>query len=171
MQVVSGPIDAEMLTFRRSAPSVRHDPPLRRRQRPHRARHRRYILALSRSEGSPQRFYSMSSQIRQERNNYYDILEHTQKGATDINKAGSWERARNFPISERQRLVINRMLEGYFLDASQYSLIVSHLENEDPLPALAPMARPQHLEFHQFDPRWEHLRLRAPYHRRHPPGD
>jgi Fic family protein len=41
-------------------------------------------LALARSEGSPQRFYSMSAQIRQERNAYYDILERTQSGTLDI---------------------------------------------------------------------------------------
>ena len=37
-------------------------------------------MALARSEGSPQRFYSMSAQIREERYAYYDILEQTQKG-------------------------------------------------------------------------------------------
>ena len=37
-------------------------------------------MALARSENSPQRFYSMSAQIRQERGAYYDILEETQKG-------------------------------------------------------------------------------------------
>ena len=36
-------------------------------------------LKLARSEHSPQRFYSMSAQIRQERSAYYDILEETQK--------------------------------------------------------------------------------------------
>jgi Fic family protein len=41
-------------------------------------------MALARSEHSPQRFYSMSAQIRQERNAYYDILEHTQKGTLEI---------------------------------------------------------------------------------------
>jgi len=37
-------------------------------------------MALARSENSPQRFYSMSAQIRQERAAYYDTLEQTQKG-------------------------------------------------------------------------------------------
>ena len=37
-------------------------------------------MALARSEGSPQRFYSMSAQIRQERNAYYDILEAHAEG-------------------------------------------------------------------------------------------
>ena len=41
-------------------------------------------MALARSEGTPQRFYSMSSQIRIERKAYYDILERTQKGDLDI---------------------------------------------------------------------------------------
>jgi Fic family protein len=34
-------------------------------------------LALARSENSPQRFYSLSTQIRQERRAYYEILERT----------------------------------------------------------------------------------------------
>ena len=41
-------------------------------------------MALARSEQSPQRFYSMSAQIRLERNAYYDILEATQKGDLDV---------------------------------------------------------------------------------------
>ncbi len=41
-------------------------------------------MALARSENSPQRFYSMSAQIRQERPAYYNILEETQKGTLDI---------------------------------------------------------------------------------------
>ena len=47
-------------------------------------------MALARSEGSPQRFYSMSAQIRQERNAYYDILERTQRGALDITPWMEW---------------------------------------------------------------------------------
>ena len=46
-------------------------------------------MALARSENSPQRFYSMSAQIRQERN-YYDILERTQKGTLDITPWMEW---------------------------------------------------------------------------------
>jgi Fic family protein len=41
-------------------------------------------MALARSENSPQRFYSRSAQIRQERNAYDDILERTQKKTADI---------------------------------------------------------------------------------------
>src|SRR3546814_2810863 len=41
-------------------------------------------LALARAEGTAQRFYSMSAQIRTERKAYYDMLERTQKGDLDI---------------------------------------------------------------------------------------
>jgi len=41
-------------------------------------------MALARSEGSSQRFYSMSAQIREERQDYYRILEQTQRGTLDI---------------------------------------------------------------------------------------
>jgi Fic family protein len=96
-------------------------------------------MSLARSEGSSQRFYSMSAQIREERGQYYDILERTQKGTMDvtawmewflgcltraiegaqsalsgvIEKARYWEKLRDVPLNERQRLVINRMLEGF----------------------------------------------------------
>lgn len=93
---------------------------------------------LARSEHSAQRFYSMSTQIRHERNDYYDILERTQKGTLDITpwlewflgclgrafdgteatlatvmrKARFWERAERLSINERQRALLNRMLDG-----------------------------------------------------------
>ena len=96
-------------------------------------------MALARSENSPQRFYSMSAQIRQERNAYYDILENTQKGTMDITpwmdwflgclgraidgaqttlggvlaKASFWERVQRVQLNDRQRLVINRLLDGF----------------------------------------------------------
>jgi Fic family protein len=96
-------------------------------------------MALARSENSPQRFYSMSAQIRQERAAYYDILEQTQKGTLDITpwmewflgclgraiegaqtmlgtvlaKARFWKRIADFPINERQRVVLNRLLNGF----------------------------------------------------------
>src|ERR1700676_1227132 len=47
-------------------------------------------MALARSENSPQRFYSMSAQIRQERNAYYDVLEHTQNGTMDVTPWMEW---------------------------------------------------------------------------------
>jgi Fic family protein len=94
---------------------------------------------LARSEQSPQRFYSMSAQIRLERNRYYSILEDTQKGDLDITpwlqwflgcldrafdgseailasvmtKARFWERHGRATLSDRQRSVINRLLDGF----------------------------------------------------------
>ena len=96
-------------------------------------------LALARSEKSPQRFYSMSAQIRQERKAYYDILEQTQKGTLDVTpwmewflaclgraiegaqttlsavlqKARFWKTIGDAPINARQRLVLNRLLDGF----------------------------------------------------------
>jgi Fic family protein len=96
-------------------------------------------LLLARSEGSRQRFYSMSAQIREERKIYYDILESTQKGELDITdwlewflgclnrafdgaettlaavmkKARFWESHRDQSFNDRQRLVINRLLNGF----------------------------------------------------------
>ena len=96
-------------------------------------------MSLARSEHSPQRFYSMSAQIKKEHKEYYDILEHTQKGTMDITdwmewflgclgsaidgaqetlsevltKARFWERIRNVQLNDRQRTVINRLLDGF----------------------------------------------------------
>ena len=47
-------------------------------------------MALARSEDSPERFYSMSTQICLERNAYYDILEATQKSDLDITDWQVW---------------------------------------------------------------------------------
>ncbi|TIS59703.1 MAG: Fic family protein [Mesorhizobium sp.] len=96
-------------------------------------------MMLARSEGSPQRFYSMSAQIRLERKDYYAILERTQKGGLDITawlqwflrcldrafdgaeeilanvlrKARFWEAKAGQPLNERQRKVVNRLLDGF----------------------------------------------------------
>jgi Fic family protein len=109
-------------------------------------------MALARSENSPQRFYSMSAQIRQERNAYYSILEKTQKGTLDITpwmewflvclgraidgaqttlgavlaKAHFWEAIASVTLNERQRLVVNRLLDGFEgkLTSSKYAKLV-----------------------------------------------
>jgi len=47
-------------------------------------------MQLARADGSSQRFYSMSAQIRKERKEYYDILEQTQKGSLDIRDWLEW---------------------------------------------------------------------------------
>lgn len=96
-------------------------------------------MMLARSEASPQRFYSMSAQIRLERKDYYAILEQTQKGDLDITawlrwflacldraldgaeeilvgvlrKAHFWEAMTGQPLNERQRKVVNRLLDGF----------------------------------------------------------
>jgi Fic family protein len=108
-------------------------------------------MALARSESSPQRFYSMSAQIRQERAAYYGILEGTQKGNMDITpwmewfvgclgraidgaqttlaavlaKARFWESIAGFAVNARQRLIVNRLLDGFEgkLTTSKYSKI------------------------------------------------
>ena len=108
-------------------------------------------MALARSEHSPQRFYSMSAQIRQERNDYYHILERTQEGTMDVtpwmewflgclgraidgaqvtlipvlDKARFWERASVVQLNHRQRVVINRLLDGFEgkLTTSKYAAL------------------------------------------------
>jgi Fic family protein len=96
-------------------------------------------MSLARSENSTQRFYSMSAQIRVERNAYYDILERTQKGDLDVtpwlawfigcldrafdgaenilknvlDKAEFWKAHAQSKINDRQRNMINRLLDGF----------------------------------------------------------
>jgi Fic family protein len=108
-------------------------------------------MALARSESSSQRFYSMSAQIQQERNAYYDILERTQSGRMDITqwmewflgclgraidgarttlnavlaKARFWETFAATPLNVRQREIVNRLLDGFEgkLTTSKYAKI------------------------------------------------
>jgi Fic family protein len=94
---------------------------------------------LARSDNSTQRFYSMSAQIRRERKSYYEILERTQKGTLDITpwmewflaclgqaleatettlaavlrKARFWDRHARTAINDRQRAILNRLLNGF----------------------------------------------------------
>jgi Fic family protein len=95
-------------------------------------------MLLARSEQSPQRFYSMSAQIRNERDTYYGGLEETQKGTLDVTarlewfldclsrafdgvektltivlmKARFWESHAEKTFNDRQRLILNKMLDG-----------------------------------------------------------
>jgi len=108
-------------------------------------------MQLARSEQSPQRFYSMSAQIRQERNAYYKILEATQKDELDITewlswfldclgraidgaegilagvlkKARFWEKHPSNTMNERQHDMLNRLLDGFEgkLTSSKYATI------------------------------------------------
>ena len=47
-------------------------------------------LLLARADSSPQRFYSMSAQIRKERNQYYKVLESSQQATLDVTEWLSW---------------------------------------------------------------------------------
>lgn len=96
-------------------------------------------MALARADATPQRFYSMSTQIEAERSEYYRRLERSQRGGLDITvwlewflaclgraieaaeeslaatlrKADLWLRINRRPVSERQRGVINRLIDGF----------------------------------------------------------
>lgn len=96
-------------------------------------------MLLARSDGTYQRFYSMSAQIHQERSAYYDILERTQKGGLDVTawlawflacldralagadllletvlaKARFWENPAAAFLNNRQRLLVNKLLDGF----------------------------------------------------------
>ncbi|MFC0774291.1 Fic family protein [Terrimonas alba] len=96
-------------------------------------------MLLARADRTPQRFYSMSAQIRKERNAYYDILEQTQKGDLDITawlewflqclsralnasddilstvlkKAAFWKQHSTTIFNTRQVLMLNKILDGF----------------------------------------------------------
>jgi len=96
-------------------------------------------MLLAQSDKSTQRFYSMSAQIRLERKQYYEILEKTQKGNLDITewikwflnclinslkstdivlnrvlfKAEFWRKHSNTIINERQKKLLNKILDGF----------------------------------------------------------
>ncbi len=108
-------------------------------------------MLLARADGSTQRFYSMSAQIRKERKEYYSILEATQKGDLNITewikwflqcllnalnetnitlnkvlaKANFWQKHINTPLNKRQSKVLNKLLDGFEgkLTSSKYSKI------------------------------------------------
>ena len=96
-------------------------------------------MLLARADGVSKRFYSMSAQIRIERKQYYDILEKTQRGSTDITewliwfleclnraliaaekelsavlyKARFWDHIKEFDLNNRQRKMINHLLDDF----------------------------------------------------------
>lgn len=95
-------------------------------------------MALAQDEALQARFYSLSAQIMQERESYYGVLERTQKGDGDITewllwflgcmdramtrsegllgrvlgKAAFWRRHTAVQLSERQRKVLNKLLDA-----------------------------------------------------------
>jgi Fic family protein len=106
-------------------------------------------LCLSRADGSPFRFYSMSAQIEAERREYYRELEIAQRGTTNITrwlmwflaclerafdkaewtldsvlyKAKLWDWIHQSPVNDRQRQIINRMTENFVghMNTSKYA--------------------------------------------------
>ena len=96
--------------------------------------------ALAQSDDSSQRFYSMSAQILKQRNDYYKILERTQKGDTDItawlvwflqtleqaliaaqtttdkiiHKASFWQTHRQHALNTRQVNMLNTLLTDFY---------------------------------------------------------
>ncbi len=107
-------------------------------------------MALARADGTQDRFYSLSSQIKAERKDYYDQLEKQQRSTPDITdwltwfldclgraisnaettlgnvlfKAQLWDTINQKPVNERQRLIINRLLEEDFegyMNTSKYA--------------------------------------------------
>jgi len=107
-------------------------------------------MALARADETPDRFYSLSSQIESERKDYYNQLEQQQRSSPEITgwlewfldclgraissaettlgnvlfKAQLWDKINQNPVNERQRLIINRMLENDFkghMNTSKYA--------------------------------------------------
>ena len=96
-------------------------------------------MLLSRAEKSGERFYSMSGQILIERKRYYEVLQKVQHSSGDITewlnwflhclknamlsteeitqkvlrKAEFWKQYEHTPINERQRLMLNKLLEDF----------------------------------------------------------
>lgn len=96
-------------------------------------------MYLTRAENSPDRFYSMSSQILAERKQYYEVLQKVQHSNGDITewlnwffhclkkalletentlqkilrKAAFWKIHEKTSLNERQRLLLNKLLNGF----------------------------------------------------------
>ena len=96
-------------------------------------------MVLARSDQSAQRFYSMSAQARNQRTTYYEMLERSQKGDLEITpwlewsieclddalgeaektlqnvllKARFWQTYAEASLNDRQRLMLNKLLEGF----------------------------------------------------------
>lgn len=96
-------------------------------------------MLLARSEESPQRFYSLSNQILTEKKDYYAILQKVQHSSGDITawldwflnclhralvtaeatlagvlqKADFWDMHSETVLNSRQRLMLNKLLDGF----------------------------------------------------------
>ncbi len=108
-------------------------------------------MVLGRADNTANRFYSMSAQIEAERRDYYQQLESQQRGDLDmtpwltwflacldralgraeqtlaavVDKARLWELINRQPVNERQRVIINCLLDGFdgHLTTSKYAKI------------------------------------------------
>jgi len=108
-------------------------------------------MMLARSENSAERFYSLSKQFLADRGGYYEALKRAQHGSGDITewllwflsslgqalreaedslrnillKSAFWERCGDVQINERQRLMINKLFDGFSgkLTASKWAKI------------------------------------------------
>jgi Fic family protein len=109
-------------------------------------------MALSRADDTTNRFYSLSSQIELERKEYYVQLERQQRSSPDLTpwldwflscleraiissdrtldhvmfKAKLWENISKYPLNERQRMIIGRMLDESFqgyMNTSKYATL------------------------------------------------
>ena len=107
-------------------------------------------MFLARADGSPERFYSLSRQIEIDRNSYYTTLENQQRNSSDITiwldwflscldrsltysekalssivfKSRLWDALNIGGVNERQRFIINRMLDEEFegfISTSRYA--------------------------------------------------
>ncbi len=96
-------------------------------------------MMLARADGVGERYFSMSSQLEAERRDYYEALESAQRGGLDVTewltwflgclqralgrsdellaavyrKADVWRRLQGRSVNERQRGMLNRLLEGF----------------------------------------------------------
>jgi Fic family protein len=96
-------------------------------------------MLLSRADGMPHRFYSMSAEILREKRGYYEVLEKTTTGTTDITlwldwflqtmkkalehsestvqrvvaKSSFWSRNREVAMNERQVKMVNKLWDGF----------------------------------------------------------
>lgn len=114
-------------------------------------------LELARADGTAERFYSMSSQIEAERKEYYLQLERGQHNGLDVTlwlewflaclgraianadqtlsgvlqKARVWEKVNQQPVNDRQRKIINKLMDGFEgkMTSSKYAKIVKCSED------------------------------------------
>jgi Fic family protein len=114
-------------------------------------------LELARADSTAERFYSMSSQIEAERKEYYLQLERGQRNGLDVTpwlewflaclgraianadqtlsgvlqKARVWEKVNQQPVNDRQRKIINKLIDGFEgkMTSSKYAKIVKCSED------------------------------------------